>query len=105
MEKFCKYVNEVPKEVSCTVCVHEVKIDMNEKEEKPVVTTCGHIFHEICLDTWVNDSAASTAHTCRSCRAVMCEGRRRVLASMVDTPSENSMSDDAREHLLDNLWS
>jgi hypothetical protein len=104
LEKFCKHVDEVPKEASCTVCVHDVKINADEKEEKPVVTACGHVFHEICLDTWVNDSAASTAHTCPSCRAVMCEGRRRVLALTVDTPVESSMSYDAQTHLLDNPW-
>ncbi|KAF1921476.1 hypothetical protein BDU57DRAFT_526300 [Ampelomyces quisqualis] len=102
LDAFCKEANELPTESTCTVCLNYVKINAIGKGEKPVVTACGHFFHEVCIDSWVNDSAASTSHTCPSCRAVMCQRRPRVPASMVEAPGR-STSDYSRAHPIGGL--
>ncbi len=47
------------KEVICTVCMEEIKI--NSKCKK--IPGCGHQFHKKCIDTWLNESK-----TCPNCR-------------------------------------
>ncbi|KAH4807234.1 hypothetical protein HBH61_135940 [Parastagonospora nodorum] len=80
---FCQSTPSVPTNTPCPICIADVTADTNDAGQKPVVTTCGHYFHEQCLDSWVNDSAMSKSHTCPSCRAVMCVARPRIPA---DTP-------------------
>ncbi|KAH6613125.1 hypothetical protein C7974DRAFT_380839 [Boeremia exigua] len=42
-----------------------------------VVTSCRHIFHEECLDMWVNDSAMLMSNCCPVCRFEMYQPRER----------------------------
>jgi hypothetical protein len=81
-EMFCQSTSTVPTGTVCSICIADVTSDADEADQKPVVTTCGHYFHEQCLDAWVNDSAMSKSHTCPSCRAVMCEARPRIPEEM-----------------------
>jgi hypothetical protein len=83
MAMFCQSTPSVPTNTLCPICIADVTADTNGTGQKPVVTTCGHYFHEQCLNSWVNDSAMSKSHTCPSCRAVMCVARPRIPA---DTP-------------------
>lgn len=48
----------------CAVCLREIE------EDKAVVTSCGHIFHEDCLESWIQycskDQKQTTCPECRS---------------------------------------
>jgi len=81
-EMFCQSTSTVPTGTACSICIADVTADTDEAGQKPVVTACGHYFHEDCLDAWVNDSSMSKSHTCPLCRAVMCEARPRVPEEM-----------------------
>jgi hypothetical protein len=79
---FCQPAQTIPADSTCAVCVSDLEVGAEDPDEKPVFTSCNHYFHQTCLVSWVNDSAMPTANTCPSCRTVLCEGRRRVPASM-----------------------
>jgi hypothetical protein len=81
---FCQPAQTVPADSTCAVCVSDLEIGGEDPDEKPVVTSCNHYFHPLCLDSWVNKSAMPTANTCPSCRTVLCDGRPRVPASMLE---------------------
>lgn len=79
---FCKPVASVPKDTSCSVCVTKIDDAEQDKDDRPISTQCGHMFHELCLDKWVNDSGMKASNTCPSCRAVLCKPRERVHVSL-----------------------
>ncbi|KAF2825778.1 hypothetical protein CC86DRAFT_418291 [Ophiobolus disseminans] len=89
MKNFCNPAETIPEGSTCSICICKVTVtssisdeahedpdafevtDLNDKadgeiisdtDEVPVVTTCGHCFHETFLDAWVNDSAIRTAN-------------------------------------------
>jgi hypothetical protein len=80
LSTFCNPVESAPKSTSCSVCVTEIDGAEQEEDEKPVLTKCGHMFHQTCLDKWVNDSGMKASNTCPSCRAMLCEPRERLHA-------------------------
>lgn len=51
---------------------------------KPVVTECGRGFHQVCLDTWVDESCTAASNTCPAGRAEMCQPRDREHVSLSD---------------------
>ncbi|KAH6642110.1 hypothetical protein C7974DRAFT_408692 [Boeremia exigua] len=77
---FCRIPYSIPEDAQCSVCMTEVKV--RNRDEKYVQTKCGHIFHQLCLDTWVNDSGMKASNTCPSCRTVLCMPRERLHASV-----------------------
>jgi hypothetical protein len=79
LEAFCQLTTAVPENTTCSICVAEVTV--SQPDEPVVVTQCGHIFHQQCLNAWVNNSAMETSNACPSCRAQMCEPRGRAHAS------------------------
>lgn len=86
---FCKPAKSVPKDTECSVCLIEFDGTKEAEDELPVLTECGHFFHKVCLDKWVNDSAMKASNTCPSCRTVLCEPRERLHASVGDVPEAN----------------
>lgn len=82
LERFCKLAHTVPVDSCCSICAEAVE-QTGEDDLAAVVTACGHHFHKGCLDHWVNESGMRTANLCPTCRAEMCKGRPRVLASML----------------------
>ncbi|KAH7067480.1 hypothetical protein BKA63DRAFT_118326 [Paraphoma chrysanthemicola] len=100
LSQFCEHVNAVPAGSVCAICVEEV-VAMAEGDSKSVVTTCRHYFHVACLDAWVNDSAQLAANTCPSCRAEMCEGRPRILASMGENIWDEEGFGDSLRNMFD----
>jgi hypothetical protein len=84
LESFCTPVEEMSEESTCSICVNEVTVQTEDagQDDKPVMTSCSHYFHETCLNVWVNESGMSTANTCPSCRKEMCVGRARVPESL-----------------------
>jgi hypothetical protein len=83
LSAFCKPVESVLDDTICPVCVTEIDgAERDREEEQPVLTKCGHTFHKRCLDIWVNDSAMKGSNACPSCRAVLCEPRKRLHASL-----------------------
>jgi hypothetical protein len=92
---FCQPIQTVPADYTCAVCVSDLEIGAEDPGEKPVVTSCNHYFHQLCLDSWVNDSAMPTANTCPSCRIVLCDGRSRVPTTMLEehAPADDDLSD------------
>lgn len=83
---FCKLAESVPKDAECSVCIDKVDGAEQDKDEQPVLTKCGHLFHQVCLDNWVNDSAMKASNTCPSCRTVLCNPRQRAHASVGAEP-------------------
>ena len=82
LSAFCKPAGSVPKGTECSVCVTEIDGTENNDDEQPVSTKCGHTFHKLCLDNWVNDSGMKASNTCPSCRTVLCDPRERLHTSM-----------------------
>lgn len=81
---FCKPAKSLPGDTECSVCLIEFDGTEEAEDELPVLTECGHFFHKVCLDKWVNDSAMKASNTCPSCRKVLCEPRERLHASAED---------------------
>jgi hypothetical protein len=101
VHRFCEVVDVVPVGSVCSICVEDVVGEAGNVDDQPVVTKCGHSFHAACLDAWVNDSGMRTANMCPSCRAEMCEGRPRVLASMLAQLDGTVEVDEMGENMLE----
>jgi hypothetical protein len=88
LEKFCRGVGMecVAEGAKCSICVDDIAHEPQDHKGDwaPVITACGHYFHDTCLDEWVNDSGMRTANLCPECRAEMCEGRSRVPVELLD---------------------
>jgi hypothetical protein len=80
-EEFYEPKRNISEGTACSVCLEDVKQDGEGSEKAPVVTKCGHFFHQDCLDTWVNDSNMETSNLCPTCRGELHAGRRREHAS------------------------
>jgi hypothetical protein len=53
----------------CMICMEDIK-----KDEKPSDLKCKHVFHETCVDEWINAfKGKTTPATCPICRAVIAE--------------------------------
>ncbi|XP_070561170.1 E3 ubiquitin-protein ligase TRAIP-like [Ptychodera flava] len=65
----------------CTICS-----DLYETSSNISVTTCGHVFHEHCLQRWTNQSK-----TCPQCRADCCQRNiiRRIYFEISDDSPED----------------
>jgi predicted GNAT family acetyltransferase len=66
-------------DTDCSICM---SIIFPEGSIQNVTTKCGHLFHWMCLDRWVNESGMKTSNTCPTCRTVLCRPRQRVHISM-----------------------
>ncbi|KAF9699940.1 hypothetical protein EKO04_001954 [Ascochyta lentis] len=86
LANFCKPAKTVSKDAECPVCITEIDSNERGEDEQPVLTKCGHVFHKLCLDKWINDSGMKTSNTCPSCRAILCKPRRRLHASLGGAP-------------------
>ena len=93
IEDFCKPVQSVPEGVACAVCMVDVRED-NKNEERPVITKCAHYFHQVCLDSWVNESAMNAANACPQCRAEMCQARAREPVARLENEGQEAEDDD-----------
>ncbi|KAJ4990825.1 hypothetical protein SVAN01_03614 [Stagonosporopsis vannaccii] len=82
LSAFCKPFDVVSSSVKCSVCMTKTDATNQDIHSQAVVTKCGHVFHELCLDQWVNDSAMKASNTCPSCRTVLCKPRERHHASV-----------------------
>jgi hypothetical protein len=69
-------------DTECSICMSMI---FTEGSIQNVTTKCGHLFHWMCLDRWVNESGMKTSNTCPTCRTVLCRPRQRVHISM-DSP-------------------
>jgi hypothetical protein len=105
LEKFCEPAQDIPEKTTCSVCMEDVvengsaetkdkdKVKHeDESADETVVTKCGHFFHRVCLDTWVNDSGMKTSNSCPSCREELSQGRERKHVSQIE--GENQIGDD-----------
>jgi hypothetical protein len=93
LKDFCKPAQNVPKGSACSVCMTDV--DKNDKdEEQPVVTKCAHFFHQICLDSWVNESAMNGANACPQCRTELCQARAREPVAELEYETEEAEDDE-----------
>jgi len=92
IEDFCKPVQSIPEGVACAVCMVDVHED-NKNEERPVLTKCAHYFHQVCLDSWVNESAMNGANACPQCRAEMCQARAREPVSRLENEGQEAEDD------------
>jgi hypothetical protein len=81
LSAFCRPTTTVPDETNCSICMSE--IETTQVNKPIVVTRCEHIFHQECLNTWVNNSAMETSNTCPACRTQMCEPRQRAHQSVL----------------------
>lgn len=90
LSKFCRLSESVPERTECLVCMTEIGPD----REQAVVTKCGHLYHEPCLDDWVNKSAMKTSNMCPTCRTVLCKPRERLHASLLTSVTEGINDDD-----------
>jgi len=93
IEDFCKPVQSIPEGVACAVCMVDVHED-NKNEERPVITKCAHYFHQVCLDSWVNESAMNGANACPQCRAEMCQARAREPIPRLENEGQEAENDD-----------
>ena len=57
--------NELQEEI-CSICMDKLNVKCHDvKNEKSVLLTCGHYFHEECLKTWYKSSAQKDCPICR----------------------------------------
>ena len=77
---FCELAEHVAQEATCSICIMDV-VTENVEEKKAVVTKCKHVFHQTCLDAWVNESCMNASNSCPSCRTELCRARERTYAS------------------------
>ena len=58
---------EYPKEEIdvCSICMEKLDINCETKNEKLVLLTCGHCFHEECLKSWYRSSIQKDCPICR----------------------------------------
>ena len=76
MYEFCRLVLPVEPDITCAICKELIDNAFTEEENEPVMThVCGHHFHALCLDIWVNGSAVPSSGTCPLCRTALCETR------------------------------
>ena len=51
----------------CSICMDKLDVKCNDvKNEKSVLLTCGHCFHEGCLKDWYKSSEQKDCPICRS---------------------------------------
>jgi hypothetical protein len=74
------------------VCMAEVNRN-NKNDEQPVITKCAHHFHQVCLDSWVNESGMNGANACPQCRAEMCQARARWPVSQIEEVTQETEED------------
>jgi hypothetical protein len=56
----------------CPICLTGLVDEDGEEEEPTHTTSCGHTFHEECLESWrVSCVAKGLSVTCPNCRAKM----------------------------------
>ncbi|KAJ8117566.1 hypothetical protein OPT61_g1277 [Boeremia exigua] len=78
---YCKPDASMPRSTQCSICMAAISGSIQDQAELAVTTKCGHAFHKLCLDRWVNESGMKTSNTCPLCRTVLCKPRERVHAS------------------------
>lgn len=73
------YPGSINPDETCAICCFEFK---ETRHKRLVRSKCSaeHVFHEECLDRWVNDSAMENANRCPADREVICRRRGRVHA-------------------------
>lgn len=49
----------------CSICMEKLYINCETKNEKSVLLTCGHSFHEECLKSWYRSSIQKDCPMCR----------------------------------------
>jgi hypothetical protein len=92
--EFCQPALSTLEEATYTICASDIKTD--DPTETDVLTKCGHYFHHVCLNTWINRSALPNSNTCPSCRTELCRRRGRAhMSERVD------MHDQDMEELTD----
>ncbi|KAF2024092.1 hypothetical protein EK21DRAFT_94398 [Setomelanomma holmii] len=101
LEQFCEDANLIPTGSLCSICVETVVDKAEQSSKKPVLTKCGQLFHVTCLVSWVNESGASAANTCPTCRAIMCEAQSRVPASMLSQLDSTAELDEPSQAIWD----
>lgn len=82
LSKFCTPAGLSFNNTECSVCITGLNPAKKDQDQHAVLTKCGHTFHELCLDTWINDSGMKASNTCSVCRTVLCEPRERAHAYM-----------------------
>jgi hypothetical protein len=49
----------------CSICMDKLDVSYDDKNEKSVLLTCGHCFHEQCLKSWYKSSIQKDCPICR----------------------------------------
>ena len=77
-----------PTEGICLVCMEE----LSTTDSKLVVAKCTarHMFHDNCLDYWVNYSAMKNANLCPHDREQICDSRLRAHLSQTEGMPEGA---------------
>lgn len=103
LSAFCKPLDSVSDKIKCSVCMTETNTAVQDQDSQAVETQCGHVFHKLCLDKWVNESGMKASNTCPSCRTVLCSPRERLHASV----EASAMNGSDEEQLLSSpeVWS
>jgi len=76
--------------LECPVCLED--LDPDNQEMKIVATSCGHIYHQICLQSCTNEVNKTTA--CPQCRTILIESKIHVLYMNTRTDRPYNREDD-----------
>ncbi|KAF1971086.1 hypothetical protein BU23DRAFT_200094 [Bimuria novae-zelandiae CBS 107.79] len=89
------YTGPYPVEGKCLICMDE----LSNFDFGLLVARCtnGHVFHNLCLDKWVNCSAMDNANLCPHDRERLCDPRPRMHLGFLVPPPEPSDIDDEEE--------
>jgi hypothetical protein len=78
---FCEPATVIPEGEECPICAAIVGV----KDKDAAVTKCSHLFHQECLEEWVNESCREASNACPTCRTEMCRQReRRLVVTVLD---------------------
>jgi hypothetical protein len=77
----------------CSICQEEVVDDHFTKNEACTLSTCLHIFHSVCIQTWL--SRSDTCPTCRS-KDVTCKEHVPIVGDQKDQGDKKVHSVEAR---------
>jgi hypothetical protein len=80
---FCRPAEDVSAGETCSVCMSGIQLGAEDEEENAVVTGCEHLFHQGCLDRWVNESCMRQSNRCPECRREMCVARQVIHVSQL----------------------
>ncbi|XP_050229743.1 RING-H2 finger protein ATL57-like isoform X2 [Mercurialis annua] len=77
--------------MSCSICVQILK---SAGKHLATVSICGHVFHQCCLETWMDRCSKFNKYTCPMCNQICERSNVTRLYIPSDSEEEDEQSDD-----------